>query len=112
MQVDVLALPGGEGVEPVGLLFTPLGRMLMGVDGHGHQLSGEGAVAMFEPASWDERYGGEEQIWSGDPNAQLVAEVSALAPGTALDVGCGEGGDVIWLARRGWRVTGADFSVN
>jgi 2-polyprenyl-3-methyl-5-hydroxy-6-metoxy-1,4-benzoquinol methylase len=67
---------------------------------------------MFEPASWDERYSGEEKIWSGDPNAQLVAEVSGLTAGTALDVGCGEGGDVIWLARQGWRVTGADFSAN
>jgi 2-polyprenyl-3-methyl-5-hydroxy-6-metoxy-1,4-benzoquinol methylase len=67
---------------------------------------------MFEPASWEERYAGEEQIWSGGPNAQLVTEVAGLTPGTALDVGCGEGGDVIWLARQGWRVTGADFSAN
>jgi 2-polyprenyl-3-methyl-5-hydroxy-6-metoxy-1,4-benzoquinol methylase len=80
--------------------------------GHGHDLSEEDAAAMFEPPSWDERYSGEEKIWSGKANPQLVAEVAGLTPGAALDVGCGEGGDVIWLARHGWRVTGADFSAN
>jgi 2-polyprenyl-3-methyl-5-hydroxy-6-metoxy-1,4-benzoquinol methylase len=79
---------------------------------HDHRLSEEEAAAMFEPSGWEERYSGDERIWSGNPNPQLVAEVTALTPGTALDVGCGEGGDVIWLARRGWRVTGADFSAN
>jgi SAM-dependent methyltransferase len=78
----------------------------------GRPVAEEEASAMFEPASWDERYSSGEQVWSGNPNAQLVAEVSALTPGTALDVGCGEGGDVIWLASQGWRVTGADFSAN
>ena len=82
------------------------------VHGHGRQFTETEAAALFEPPSWDERYSTEEKIWSGDPNAQLVAEVSGLTAGTALDVGCGEGGDVIWLARRGWRVTGADFSAN
>jgi len=81
------------------------------MSGHGHQTDEE-AEAMFEPPSWEERYSGEKKYWSGNPNPQLVAEVSGLTPGTALDVGCGEGGDVIWLAQRGWRVTGADFSAN
>ena len=59
---------------------------------------------------WDERYG-EDQMWSGHPNEQLVVEASDLSAGTALDVGCGEGADAIWLAERGWRVTGIDVSA-
>jgi len=59
---------------------------------------------------WDERYRSSHRLWSGEPNLQLVAEVADLPPGTALDVGSGEGADAIWLARRGWQVTGADIS--
>ncbi len=79
---------------------------------HEHEHEQDDDPGMFEPASWEGRYSGEEDVWSGNPNPQLVAEASRLTPGTALDVGCGEGGDVIWLAQQGWRVTGADFSAN
>lgn len=58
---------------------------------------------------WDERYSGE-QVWSGNPNEALVAEVSDLSAGRALDVGCGEGADSVWLARQGWQVTALDIS--
>ncbi|MFI6535174.1 class I SAM-dependent methyltransferase [Nonomuraea sp. NPDC050547] len=59
---------------------------------------------------WDARYSESQRIWSGEPNTMLVTEVEGMAPGRALDLGCGEGGDVVWLARRGWRVTGVDVS--
>ena len=59
---------------------------------------------------WDRRYAGSGQLWSGLPNGALVAEVAGLPPGRALDVGCGEGADAIWLAQRGWDVTGLEVS--
>jgi 2-polyprenyl-3-methyl-5-hydroxy-6-metoxy-1,4-benzoquinol methylase len=60
--------------------------------------------------AWDERYRAKPEIWSGNPNAALVAEAADLQPGTALDAGAGEGGDACWLAGRGWKVTAADIS--
>lgn len=77
---------------------------------HGHGQGQEITREHFEQESWDERYGGEGRTWSGRPNAILVAEVSGLEPGRAVDLGCGEGGDAIWLAEQGWQVTAIDFS--
>lgn len=70
----------------------------------------------LDAAGWDERYSGEA-VWSGNPNQALVTEVevltaAGLAPGSALDIGCGEGADAVWLALHGWRVTALDISGN
>lgn len=60
---------------------------------------------------WDGFYRERDQVWSGNPNALLVREVANLKPGTALELGCGEGADAVWLAGQGWQVTGIDISA-
>ncbi|MEU4569294.1 bifunctional NAD(P)/FAD-dependent oxidoreductase/class I SAM-dependent methyltransferase [Micromonospora sp. NPDC023956] len=67
-------------------------------------------ATMFEQDAWEDRYRSRPAVWSGNPNPQLVAEAADLPPGRALDVGCGEGADTVWLARRGWRVTAVDIA--
>lgn len=59
---------------------------------------------------WDSRYSGTETMWSEEPNVFLVEKVADLEPGRALDLGCGEGRNALWLAERGWDVTAVDFS--
>jgi SAM-dependent methyltransferase len=66
---------------------------------------------MTDESFWDNRYAEHAHVWSGNPNVVLVREVAGLPPGRALDLGCGEGGDAIWLAGQGWSVTAVDISV-
>lgn len=77
--------------------------------------------APAQPADvfWDELYSERDRIWSGNVNramADVVADlpVSSLGadvPLRALDLGCGEGGDAIWLAAAGWDTVGIDISA-
>jgi SAM-dependent methyltransferase len=69
------------------------------------------ASAAVDPAAhWEQRYASRGPVWSGGANTSLVAAVAELDPGAALDLGCGEGGDAIWLAQTGWKVFGVDLS--
>ncbi|WP_026180963.1 bifunctional NAD(P)/FAD-dependent oxidoreductase/class I SAM-dependent methyltransferase [Demetria terragena] len=94
-------------VLPTAAAGTRVGGMI------GFDLAREDMAAAARPsapeADWDGRYSGEK-MWSGNPNGSLVAQATDLTPGTAIDIGAGEGGDAIWLAEQGWKVTASDIS--
>lgn len=65
---------------------------------------------MTDAEIWDERYLEKPLLWSAEPNRFVAGVLADLAPGTAVDVACGEGRNAVWLAEQGWEVTGVDFS--
>ncbi|NYF09456.1 thioredoxin reductase/predicted O-methyltransferase YrrM [Leifsonia sp. AK011] len=74
------------------------------------------ADALTDPAEfWEARYVSHRretgQVWSGHVNATVENEASGLTPGSALDLGSGEGGDALWFASQGWTVTAVDISA-
>lgn len=70
------------------------------------------AADAADPAAyWEDQYASNERRWSGRVNATMADVVDTLSPGGALDLGCGEGGDAVWLAERGWHVTAVDISA-
>ena len=64
----------------------------------------------MDSAQWDQRYSTSELIWTGRANQFVEAHLADLEPGTAIDLGAGEGRNAVWLATRGWTVTAVDFS--
>jgi SAM-dependent methyltransferase len=68
---------------------------------HGH---------VHDQSFWDDMYRNRTAAWDPDPNPFLPEDLAGLKPGKALDVGCGEGSDAVWLAKQGWDVTAVDLS--
>ncbi|WP_380168086.1 class I SAM-dependent methyltransferase [Jannaschia sp. R86511] len=78
---------------------------------HGVRNGHTAAEGDTDTTYWEARYAEQDRVWSGRPNDLLVREVADLPPGAALEIGCGEGADSIWLATRGWTVTAVDIAA-
>ncbi len=79
-------------------------------DSHQHSHDDRRPSAEAVAVEWDARFSSSDRLFSGRANGSLRAEVSGLPAGRALDVGCGEGADAVWLAEQGWAVTALDVS--
>lgn len=64
----------------------------------------------MKAAEWDERYAAAPALWGFEPNQFVRARVADAEPGRAVDLACGNGRNGVWLARRGWQVTGVEIS--
>jgi SAM-dependent methyltransferase len=62
------------------------------------------------PRDWDARYAAEPTLWGSEPNQYVRARLGSADPAYVVDIACGNGRNALWLARRGWRVTGVDIS--
>jgi SAM-dependent methyltransferase len=47
---------------------------------------------------------------SGIPAPELIRFIAGKKPGNAIDVGCGTGTNLLYLAQYNWQVTGIDFA--
>ncbi|WP_166649250.1 SAM-dependent methyltransferase [Naumannella halotolerans] len=119
LEVDPMGHTSNPRIFATGNLTVPTGNVPMSLGaaattgaGVNHFLAEEDFDDAQQPDRfWENRYGASAQSWSGNPNAALVAEAGDLAPDSSLDLGCGEGADVIWLAGKGWQATGVDIST-
>lgn len=59
---------------------------------------------------WNERYNGAGFVYGASANEVVVELTTPLPRGKAVDIGCGEGRNAVFLANRGWLVEGIDFS--
>lgn len=70
----------------------------------------ERSPADKDRALWNKVYAEEDSRVTNYPNRFLADVVQGKTPKHALDIGMGQGRNLVFLARQGWEVTGVDIS--
>lgn len=65
---------------------------------------------MTQAQAWNERYAQNDRLWIPDADSSLKEAAADIEPTDALDLGCGEGRNALYLARAGFQVTAVDFA--
>jgi SAM-dependent methyltransferase len=104
-------LPFGNNVCPSALSVSTMKNEPRNATAEGRRPMTHGFDKDFWERHWQQgRAGSPGSMGGNPPNPYLARETGGLAPGTALDAGCGGGAEAIWLASQGWHVTAADIS--
>ena len=83
-----------------------LAMVLIGCSGRGGVCWGQ----YRDDSYWNKVYSTGDAIFVHHPTELLVNAIKGRRPGTALDIGMGQGRNSIFLAQQGWDVTGFDPS--
>lgn len=76
----------------------------------GHVAAGPVLAAPQDKERWNRKYGDEAYIFGKQPISFLVEHLDLLPKGKALDIAMGEGRNGVYLATKGFDVTGLDIS--
>jgi 2-polyprenyl-3-methyl-5-hydroxy-6-metoxy-1,4-benzoquinol methylase len=111
-------LPSAPPVESPGVLYNQYRARLISNGASTTEADRQTAIIRREmrerPDGWrviyNNIYASKTPGFVTQPNALLVATVEGRKPGRALDVGMGQGRNAVFLALKGWDVTGFDIS--
>lgn len=68
------------------------------------------ASTMGAAGPYDRLYQGTGQLWGDSPGRMVRRAARVLPPGRCLDLGCGDGRNLLFLEQAGWTVDAVDLS--
>jgi SAM-dependent methyltransferase len=64
----------------------------------------------MDKAFWDQKYAGEDYVYTTEVNRFVEEHLADLTPGKMIDLAGGEGRNTVFFAERGWQAENVDIS--